>query len=45
MEPLTAGRDHVHHALIDLGAGHKYTSLILYVVSVIIILFHISYEI
>jgi UDP-N-acetylmuramyl pentapeptide phosphotransferase/UDP-N-acetylglucosamine-1-phosphate transferase len=37
--PLTAARDHVHHALIDLGAGHKYTSLILYVVSVIVILF------
>ena len=36
---LTAARDHVHHALIDLGAGHKYTSLILYMVSVIIILF------
>ena len=36
---LTAARDHVHHALIDLGAGHKYTSLILYVVAVIIILF------
>jgi UDP-GlcNAc:undecaprenyl-phosphate GlcNAc-1-phosphate transferase len=36
---LTASRDHVHHALIDLGAGHTYTSLILYVVSVIVILF------
>jgi len=36
---LTAARDHVHHALIDLGAGHKYTSLILYIVSVIIIIF------
>ena len=36
--PLTAARDHVHHALIDLGIGHKYTSLILLSVSVIIIL-------
>jgi UDP-GlcNAc:undecaprenyl-phosphate GlcNAc-1-phosphate transferase len=36
---LTAARDHVHHALIDLGAGHKYTSLLLYMVAVIIILF------
>ena len=36
---LTAARDHVHHALIDLGAGHKYTSFLLYIVSVIIILF------
>ena len=34
---LTAARDHVHHALIDLGAGHKYTSLILFSVSAIII--------
>jgi len=36
---LTAARDHVHHALIDLGAGHKYTSFLLYIVAVIIILF------
>ena len=36
---LTAARDHVHHAFIDLGFGHKYTSLILYMVSVIIIIF------
>ena len=36
---LTAAKDHVHHALIDLGAGHRYTSLILYVISVIIIMF------
>ena len=34
---LTAARDHVHHALIDLGVGHKYTSLILFSVSAIII--------
>ena len=34
---LTAARDHVHHALIDLGIGHKYTSLILFSVSAIII--------
>ena len=36
---LTAARDHVHHALINLGAGHKYTSFLLYIVAVIIILF------
>ena len=35
--PLKAGRDHVHHTLIDLGIGHKKTSLILFSVSVIII--------
>lgn len=35
--PLTAARDHVHHTLIDLGIGHKYSSLILFIVSVIII--------
>ena len=35
--PLTAARDHVHHTLIDLGIGHKYSSLILFAVSVIII--------
>jgi len=34
---LTAARDHVHHAFIDLGVGHKYTSLILFSVSAIII--------
>ena len=36
--PLKAGRDHVHHTLIDLGIGHKKTSLILFTVSIIIIL-------
>ena len=35
--PFTAARDHVHHTLIDLGIGHKYSSLILFAVSVIII--------
>ena len=34
---LTAARDHVHHAFIDLGVGHKFTSLILFSVSAIII--------
>ncbi len=36
--PLTAGRDHIHHALLDLGYGHKYTSLILYAISILLIL-------
>jgi len=34
---LTAAKDHVHHALIDLEIGHKYSSLILFAVSLIII--------
>ena len=36
--PLTAARDHIHHALLDLGYGHKYTSLILCVISILLIL-------
>ena len=36
--PLRAGRDHIHHALLDLGFGHKYTSLILYAFSISLIL-------
>jgi len=36
--PLTAGRDHIHHALLDLGYGHKYTSIILCTFSVFLIL-------
>ena len=36
--PLTAGKDHIHHALLDLGCGHKYTSLILYTISTLLIL-------
>ncbi|MBT3612132.1 MAG: undecaprenyl/decaprenyl-phosphate alpha-N-acetylglucosaminyl 1-phosphate transferase [Flavobacteriales bacterium] len=36
--PLSAGRDHIHHALLDLDYGHKYTSLILCAFSVFLIL-------
>ena len=36
--PLAAGRDHIHHALLDLDYGHKYTSLILCAFSVFLIL-------
>ena len=36
--PLTAGRDHIHHALLELGCGHKYTSLILCAISILLIL-------
>ena len=35
--PLHAGRGHIHHALLDLGFGHKRTALILYFASVFLI--------
>ena len=35
--PLSPGRDHIHHALLDLGFGHKRTALILYCISVLLI--------
>ena len=35
--PLSPGRGHIHHALLDLGLGHKRTALILYFVSVLLI--------
>lgn len=31
------GRDHIHHALLDLGFGHKRTALILYFISALLI--------
>tara|TARA_B100001758_G_scaffold62460_1_gene51982 strand:- start:11542 stop:12582 length:1041 start_codon:yes stop_codon:yes gene_type:complete len=37
--PLRAGRDHIHHALLDLGLGHIKTALILYLLSFMLILF------
>ena len=37
--PLSPGRGHIHHALLNLGFGHKYTSLILYFSSLVLILF------
>lgn len=37
--PLHAGREHIHHALLKLGIGHIYTSLILCTFSIILILF------
>jgi len=36
--PLVAGRDHIHHAFLDLNYGHKYTSIILCAISVFLIL-------
>jgi UDP-N-acetylmuramyl pentapeptide phosphotransferase/UDP-N-acetylglucosamine-1-phosphate transferase len=35
--PLYPGRGHVHHALLDLGIGHKKTAFVLYLVSVVLI--------
>ena len=39
--PLFPGREHIHHALLDLGFGHKYTSLTLYAFALFLVL--ISY--
>ena len=36
--PLMPGRDHIHHALLDLGFGHKKTALILYFTSIALII-------
>jgi len=36
--PLIAGRDHIHHALLDLNYGHKYTCIILCAISGLLIL-------
>lgn len=36
--PLRAGRDHIHHALLDLGFGHKTTTLVLYFMSIALII-------
>ena len=37
--PLYPGREHIHHALLNLGFGHRYTSLILYTFSIVLIFF------
>ena len=37
--PLSAGRGHIHHALLDLGFGHKKTSWILYFFAISMIVF------
>ena len=34
--PLRADRNHIHHALLDLGFGHKKSALILYAYSIFI---------
>ena len=36
--PLYPGRGHIHHALLDLGVGHKKTALYLCVLSVLLII-------
>ena len=35
--PLYPGREHIHHALLDLGFGHKKTALVLYLMSILLI--------
>jgi UDP-GlcNAc:undecaprenyl-phosphate GlcNAc-1-phosphate transferase len=37
--PLSPGREHIHHTLLDLGFGHKKTSFILYFSAIFIIVF------
>jgi UDP-GlcNAc:undecaprenyl-phosphate GlcNAc-1-phosphate transferase len=37
--PLFPGREHIHHSLLDLGLGHKYTSIILYIFSLCLVFF------
>ena len=37
--PFSAGREHIHHTLLDLGFGHKKTSLILCFSAISIIVF------
>ena len=37
--PLSAGRGHIHHALLNLGFGHKKTSIILCFFAISIVLF------
>ena len=34
--PFEPGRDHIHHILIDMGMGHRKTSLTLYGMSITI---------
>jgi UDP-N-acetylmuramyl pentapeptide phosphotransferase/UDP-N-acetylglucosamine-1-phosphate transferase len=36
--PLLPSKGHIHHVLLDLGFGHKHTTLILYLVSILTIL-------
>ena len=36
--PLRPGRDHIHHALLDLGFDHKKTTLTLYFTSIALII-------
>jgi len=37
--PLSPGRGHIHHSLLNLGFGHKKTSFILYFFAISIVLF------
>lgn len=37
--PLQADRNHIHHVLLDLGLGHKVSTITLYIFSLIIVFF------
>jgi len=39
MHPLSAGRGHIHHALLSLGFGHRTTSFILCLLAISLIIF------
>jgi len=38
-DPLSPGREHIHHALLSLGFGHNKTSFILYFFAIFLIVF------
>ncbi len=42
--PFTAGRDHIHHSIMECGFGQKATSIILYSVSFIIPFITLSFK-
>lgn len=40
--PFSPGRDHIHHAILNTGVGHKGTSILLYACSIFIIFVALS---
>lgn len=41
ISPFSADRNHIHHQLMDLGLGHKWTVLVLYATNIFIIVLYI----
>ena len=37
-DPLSPGREHIHHVLLDLGFGHKGTAISLYFISFLLVI-------